>query len=220
MDSIELLTRFCPAAFFLGIAAYYTGRILHLRARLGRSPVDLGQRGTEAARISLVFRVFRMVILLAMVARAVWPEVDAWLVPIRPLWYPGAMLAGNLVMALAFAGVLGMHCWTGDAWRSGIDRAGEGRLWTAGPYRYLRHPMFALVLLGQAGLFLAVPSAFTAVCLAVGVATILAQARLEEIALQHRFGHQWQEWAAATPAWPWSIAGCYLARHCPAGHEH
>ena len=105
----------------------------------------------------------------------------------------------------------------GAGWRSGIEPAGPARLWTQGPFRLVRHPMFSFVLLGQLGLFLAVPSIFTLLCLLVGAVTLLRQAGLEEEALAQRHGETWRRWAEATPKWPWLLACRAMGRMAQAG---
>ena len=108
-------------------------------------------------------------------------------------------------MALSFAGVLLVHREVGDAWRSGMAPSGPVRLITDGAYAWLRHPSFSLVLLGQLGLFLAVPSLFTLLCLVLGAHTLLSQARLEDLQLQERFGAEFERYAAQVPPWPWLL---------------
>ena len=58
-------------------------------------------------------------------------------------------------------------------------------------------------MLGQLGLFLAVPSLFTLACLLLGAGTLLHQARLEEAQLAERFPEAFAAYAARVPAWPW-----------------
>lgn len=201
--------RIYPALFFTTIACFYTGRILLLRRRLGRSPVTLGDPGSVARRISRRFRMFRAIIWAAMVGRAVSVEFDRWLLPLQPLATLPMMLSGAVLMTLSFGAIVSLHRWMGPTWRSGIDPIHSEGLRTTGAFRYLRHPMFTLVMLGQLGLFLAAPSLFTAICLVVGARTLLAQARLEEAWLARTYGARWELWAAGTPAWPWD----YLTRH-------
>ena len=61
--------------------------------------------------------------------------------------------------------------------------------------------MFLSILLGQFGFFLALPSVFTAVCLAVGVVVIIRQAMAEERALAAHFGVAWHEYEGRTRRW-------------------
>jgi protein-S-isoprenylcysteine O-methyltransferase Ste14 len=145
----------------------------------------------------------RLVILALMLGRAFWPPLDHWLIPLWPLWQIPVMLTGDLLLALSFAGVLLVHRQVGDEWRSGMAPDGPARLITNGAYAWVRHPSFSLVLLGQLGLFLAVPSLFTLICLLLGARTLLSQARLEDLQLGTRFGAEFERYATQVPAWPW-----------------
>ena len=100
------------------------GRFLHrqdpvVRWRRQRSPVAYGSPGTELSALS-DFRVFRVLIWMVAVGRAVWPPFDAWLVPLPVLATPAVMLAGNAdgrrLRARARPAALAM----GSAWRSGL----------------------------------------------------------------------------------------------------
>lgn len=212
-DVTVAVARYGPAIFFTVVAVFYTARILLLGRRLGFSPVSYGEPGAPQHLHSLTFRWFRLLIWLAAIVRARWPGAEAFLVPLEPLHTPRVMALGNAVMFSAFAVVAWLNLRLGDAWRSGVALPDQqGRLICDGPYRYTRNPMFAAVMVGQLGLFLAIPSLFTLVCLVVGVATIRRQTALEEEALARLHGERWQAYAAVTPRWPWSVTAC--ARRC------
>lgn len=199
------VTRWGPAVFFTAVAVFYTIRILLFTRRHHRSPIGYGRPGTEQRHLYLVFRVFRVLIWSAMLARAVWPPFDAWLVPLPVLATPAIMLAGNAVMVGSFALVLRQHMAMGSNWRSGLADPADGLpLLTQRPYTRSRHPMFATVMLAQIGLFLAVPSLFTLLCLGVGITTLVRQARLEERQMALRHGADWLSYSASRRRWPWS----------------
>lgn len=204
-DLLVVVGRYGPAVFFSAVALFYTARIIALRRRLGHSPVAFGRPGTEHHRLSMTFRVFRALIWLVAMARAIWPPVDFLLLPLPGLYTPGVMAGGNLLMVLAFSRVGRLNLQMGRAWRSGIARPAEGAaLLTGAPFAHCRHPMLAAVMAGQLGLFLAIPSLFTAICLVLGIGTLLRQAELEEADLARRHGERWTAYAAVTRKWPWS----------------
>jgi protein-S-isoprenylcysteine O-methyltransferase Ste14 len=204
-DWVPAVVRYGPALFFTVVALFYTLRILWLGRRLERSPVAYGRIGTPHHRLYLNFRIFRVLIWLACVARAAWPPFDTALVPLDPLARPAVMVTGNLVMIAAFAFIVWQNLAMGGDWRSGIqDPADATPLRTKGTYARCRHPMLAAVMLGQLGLFLAIPSLFTLVCLAVGVRTLIEQSHLEEADLARRHGERWEAYRAVTRKWPWS----------------
>jgi protein-S-isoprenylcysteine O-methyltransferase Ste14 len=204
-DWLLMVTRWGPAVFFTIVALFYTARILWVGRRVGYSPVSYGRPGTAQHRVYLTFRVFRVLIWLACVARAVWPPFDTALVPLAPLARPAVMVTGNLLMVAAFVFIVWQNLAMGTSWRSGLQEPGDTtKLRTHGVHAWCRHPMLAAIMLGQLGLFLAVPSLFTLVCLVIGIRALLEEARLEEEDLARRHGGRWDAYRATSRKWPWS----------------
>ncbi len=203
MDAAAV-SRWFLAAFFVGVAAFYAVRIAVAKSRTGRSPVYAGKRGTLHHLTHSTFRVFRAAILIVCVVRVPWPDIDAALVPIDLLWRGEVIFSGLALMLTAFAGILFVHFYMGEDWRSGVppDRPGEARrLITSGPFALSRNPILLLVQLGQLGFFLALPTVFSLVCLIVGVAMVHAQVSVEEKEMEARFGEAWRAYARKTPRW-------------------
>lgn len=199
--SAEAFSRWFLAGFFVVVAVFYTTRTLLLKRRRGRSPVWLGVPGRRDYLIYGLFRVFRALILAVCVTRAFWPGLDHYLVTLASLWQPALLLAGNALLAISFAAILYLNAYMAADWRSGVDPESSTALITTGPFAWSRNPMFLLIQLGQLGLLLSLPSLFTLICLAVGVAAIQAQVRLEEAHLLRRHGAAYQAYCARTPRW-------------------
>lgn len=194
-------TRWFLAIYFLVVATFYTVRILAEKARTGTSPVFSGTPGTVHFATHMTFRVFRAAILGVCCIRLAWPGFDAYLVPLPVLWHPAILLIGDAVLLASFTAVLYIHFYLGEDWRSGTRQGGEARLKTSGPYALTRNPMMLLVMAAQIGLFLALPSVFTLVCLAAGLWAVQAQVRVEEQMLEARYGAAYQAYANRTPRW-------------------
>lgn len=194
-------TRWFLAVYFLAVAAFYTVRILAERARTGASPVFSGTPGTAHFATHTTFRVFRVAILAACCARMAWPGFDTYLGPLPALWHPAVMLLGDALLLASFVTVLCIHFYLGEDWRSGVRPGGEARLITSGPFAVSRNPMMLFVIAAQIGLFLALPSVFTLVCLAAGVWAVLAQVRVEERMLGARYGAAYEAYVDRTPRW-------------------
>ena len=194
-------TRWFLALFFVGVAAFYTVRILVLKRRMHASPVFVGHRSTLHFRTHLAFRAFRVVILGVCVVRLLWPPLDRYLVTFDALWHPVVLLFGDGLLLAGFAAVVFMHFYMGESWRSGTRMDDRTRLITTGPFAVSRNPMMLCVIFAQVGLFLALPSAFTLVCLVVGVWAVTAQVGVEERLLRLRFGAAYEAYAARTPRW-------------------
>jgi len=194
-------TRWFLALFFVGVAGFYTVRIIQVGYRLHASPVFSGDPGTRHWAHHAAFRFFRVLILLVCLARLAWPPLDHFLVPFDGLWHPVMLLCGDTMLAGGFAAAIAIHFYMGDNWRSGTRDGAGTHLITSGPFAYSRNPMMLSVMTAQAGLFLAMPSVFTLICLAVGWWAVVAQTAVEERSLQRRFGADYEHYRAATPRW-------------------
>ncbi len=191
------------ACYFTFIAVFYTAKLMALRARTGRRHADVGAAGTAQWVSHRLFAVLRAAIWLFCVARVAQPELDGWILPIERLAAVPVIAAGLGLLLVSLAGVVYVHSYLGEAWRSGVAASGPAALITTGPYAQVRHPLFLAIGLGQVGFFLSLPSLFSLACLALGVAALVLQGRYEERRMAERFGGAWRAYAARTPAvWP------------------
>lgn len=197
----EAFSRWFLASFFVVVGVFYTVSIVIKNRRAGASPVHFGPRGSRHWLIYATFRAFRAAILLVCLARLAYPRLDAYLVPITPLWLPAVMIGGNVIMLVSFAGLIWIHNIIGEEWRSGIPKGEPRPLITSGPFARSRNPMFLLIQAAQVGFFLSLPSAFSAICLIVGIAAIHGQTRLEEAYLEAHHGGAYTRYKERTPRW-------------------
>ncbi len=194
-------TRWFLAIFFTAVAAFYTCRIVLAARHRGVSPVFTGKPGTAHYWTHLMFRVFRVTIWLVCVIRAAVPAADGLIGPIYPLWTAPVVLAGNALLAASFALALHVHFYMGRDWHSGTRTDHIGPLITTGPFAVSRNPMMLAVQGAQIGLFLALPSIFTLVCLGIGLWAVHVQVRVEELALAVRHGDVYAVYRSQTPRW-------------------
>ncbi len=194
-------TRWFLALFFLGVAAFYSVRIIVAKRQIGTSPVYTGEFGTLHWTSHTVFRVFRALILGVCLARLVWPHFDNYLLIFNSLCHSAVIILGSGLLLASFSAIIAIHIYMGENWRSGTRADDRTRLITTGPFKLSRNPMMLFVILGQVGLFLALPSMFTLVCLIVGVWAVIAQVHVEERSLRQRFGAEYGIYRAQTPRW-------------------
>ncbi len=199
--SADDFTRWFLALFFLGVAAFYTVRILVAKRRIGVSPVFTGKPGTFHWATHTAFRVFRALILTVCLVRLAWPGFDRYLITYDILWHPVVLIAGSGLLLAGFLAVIAIHVYMGENWRSGARAEDRTRLITTGPFTLTRNPMMLCVITAQVGLFLALPSLFTLVCLVIGVWAVTAQVGVEERLLRKRFGVEYDDYIAHTPRW-------------------
>jgi len=124
--------------------------------------------------------------------------VSFWLEPRFTLSREIAKPAGLLVCALAMM----LFTWALAHLRSaflGNVAPVTNQLVTSGPYRWLRHPTYLATVIALLGLALALRSPWgLAVTLALFLPAAVYRARLEERALDRRFGLAWDDYAART----------------------
>jgi protein-S-isoprenylcysteine O-methyltransferase Ste14 len=188
------------ACYFTFVALYYTTKLMALRARTGVSHADFGGPGTSQYVAHRLFRAFRLLIWLLCVARVFWPGIDAILVPFNPLAGTGLLALGLSLLLVSLGLVIYLHSYMGESWRSAVGPEPPKILITNGPFGHMRHPFFTAVAIGQFGFFLALPSLFSLLCLAIGIAVLFVQGRFEERSLAAAFGSAWQAYARAVPA--------------------
>ncbi len=77
----------------------------------------------------------------------------------------------------------------------------EGRLFTEGPYRFCRHPVYGCwVVFNVPGIILLVGTWLGFIVVALMYVTVRVLARTEERFLARTFGDQWEAYKARTPA--------------------
>jgi len=200
MSAVDF-TRWFLALFFVGVAAFYTVRIIVAKRRMHASPVFSGEPGTLHWATHTVFRVFRVLILGVCLVRLAWPGLDRYLVTFDALWRPVVLVLGCSLLVGSFLAVILIHYYMGEEWRSGTRAEDRTRLITTGPFTVSRNPMMLCVIVAQVGLFLALPSLFTLVCLVLGVWAVNAQIGVEERLLRQRFGEDYDAYVSHTPRW-------------------
>lgn len=200
MDIADIVRVFL-GAYFTFLAVFYGSKLMAMRHRTGLSHVvSVGEDVPQTVSHGL-FRIFRVAIWVLCVARIWWPEIDAWLLPIKPLWIAPILAAGMVCLIGAFAAIVYTHSFMGENWRSGVVPGSMEQLITTGPFERSRNPIFLAVGLAQLGFFLALPSLFTLVCLLVGFAVLSLQARVEEYELREKLGLRYEAYRARTPRW-------------------
>jgi protein-S-isoprenylcysteine O-methyltransferase Ste14 len=200
MTAIDF-TRWFLALFFVSVAAFYTIRIILIKRKMGISPVFVGIPGTLHFATHLAFRTFRIAILAVCVVRLLWPTLDRYLIPFNALWHPTILLLGDGLLLASFSAIIIIHFYMGKEWRSGMRVGDRTELITTGPFAISQNPMMLCVVMGQVGFFLALPSAFTLICLLAGVWAVVTQVRVEQHLLRERFGAAYDAYAARTPRW-------------------
>jgi protein-S-isoprenylcysteine O-methyltransferase Ste14 len=122
---------------------------------------------------------------------------DALGLPELSLGLPApAPVAGLGVATLAFAWIVWSRTSLGEAWSSGIDRTGE--LCTRGPYRLVRHPIYAGAIALYGGLLVAQNNVPGLLAYGGHIGGFLTKTAVEDRQLRSR-AEDYRRYAARTP---------------------
>lgn len=97
----------------------------------------------------------------------------------EPVALPTA-LSGGVLFLLGLAGTLWAQLTMGDSWRIGVDDAQTTTLVAAGPFRWVRNPIFTAMTCATAGLVILVPTWISWLGLAALIAALELQVRFVE----------------------------------------
>ncbi|EKE83670.1 methyltransferase family protein [Idiomarina xiamenensis] len=202
MFDFDLFVRTFLGLYFLLIGIQYTSTGLGIYQRTGESAISYGDKGSATWWVRQVFNGFRAAILVVCIGRIFWP-IDAYLGVFDALYQPAVLGAGITLLLVSFARISYVHAFMRQHWRSGIGSHSKTapELLTHGPFSRSRNPMFIAIMIGQLGLFLALPSVFTLLCLMVGAAMIVFQASHEEHDLNGRFGDSYRQYQQQVKRW-------------------
>lgn len=182
-----------------GAIIYWTGVFVQgrrIRRRIGRSP-NLKPRG---ARERWLWVGWTLVVLLWL--------AQPFLVNGRPdtlgshlfpaAWQPPGFWMGLVLTVAGYAGTLWCYAALGSAWRIGINQKEKNPLITAGPYRWIRHPIYAFQAVMLAGAGLLLPTPWSAAQLLLHLALVRLKSNDEEAYLQTVHGDAYRELMART----------------------
>ena len=158
------------AAVFASGAVYWAGvwvEAARVRRRVGKSP-NLRPRGTKERLLWLGWMaVIAVWVGQPLVMNALWDTTSFVHIPMRlaPLYSAWAFAAGVALMVAGQAGTFWCYAALGDSWRIGIRRKEKTNLITCGPYKRVRHPIYAFQMLILAGVALALPTPLSLIIL-------------------------------------------------------
>jgi protein-S-isoprenylcysteine O-methyltransferase Ste14 len=116
---------------------------------------------------------------------------------------PLALWLAVLGAALTFAG-LAFAIWArfviAGNWSSYVELKRDHELIVAGPYRWVRHPIYTGLLLAFVGSALAVGEWRGVLAVAIVAASFWRKLKLEEAVMRGRFGEAYARYAARVPA--------------------
>lgn len=141
----------------------------------------------------------------ALFSVAIVAGIAAPILQLAGVVHPYAMLelawvraAGGLLYLLGMAGTLWAQFAMGDSWRIGVDLEARTALVAAGPFRWVRNPIFTAMSAATLGLALLVPNVVSLLAMAALLIALEVQVRLvEEPYLTRTHGEQYRRYAAS-----------------------
>jgi len=181
-------------------AIYWAGvwvEAARVKRRLGKSP-NLRPRGTKERLLWLGW----MAVIAAWVGQplvmGVLSDKTALLRIVEPLYSPWAFAAGIALMIAGQAGTLWCYAALGDSWRIGIRKKEKTALVTRGPYKRVRHPIYAFQMLILAGAAAALPTPLSFVILGLHAVCSSIKASDEEAYLGTIHGEEYAAYVRRT----------------------
>lgn len=174
---------------FYGIMAWALRRTQRLA---GRTPLAFLRYGNAEMKLSALTMFVFPAVLVASTRR---PDVT-WLAPVvdERSFIASAALLFAAGLALQFAALRAL----GKAFRIGIDPEQRDALVREGPYRFLRHPIYAAFIAYYVGAWLLQPNVLFGIVTPVAVLRIIYQANREERILLQRYGAEYAAYARTT----------------------
>lgn len=166
--------------------------IARTRRLTGRNPVIIFRTGTAEEIASVVaLWLFPLVLILSTLI----PESELF----RPMLDAPALRSLGAVLLLGGLMLQYVSIMTlGRAFSIGLDPERQEHLVRHGPYRFVRHPIYAAFLGYFVGAWLLQPNAFFSVAIPIAIARVVLQAVREERLLLSSFGDDYREYMKST----------------------
>lgn len=174
-------------------AVYWIGVAVHarnIRKRIGRAP-NLKPRTPKE---KMLWRGWAAANLGCLLQPLVIPGKFAF-APLLAAWTFGA---GAGLVVLGYLATLWCYASMGDTWRIGVDRGEKTALITRGPYRFVRHPIYAFQVVMLLGCALLLPTMVSLLILALHFACVQIKAADEENYLRGVHGTAYADYMKRT----------------------
>ena len=197
MTAEELLLR---QAVVSGFAVIYWASVLvqghRIRKRIGRSPNlkprDARERLLWAGWLLVVFLWIVQPMLVSTKNTAIMLQMT------RDSFLPLSLVGGIGLTVAGYAATIWCYVIMGNAWRIGINRQEKNQLVTAGPYRWIRHPIYAFQTMMLFGAVLLLPAIGLGLVVVFHLILVLIKSRDEEAYLLSVHGDAYRDFMART----------------------
>jgi protein-S-isoprenylcysteine O-methyltransferase Ste14 len=149
-------------------------------------------------------KIFGAISLIELMVVVIYAFKHDWYAYLLPFWYLENEVLYKLGWILLLISLL--FVWTAqshmaNSWRIGIDTNNKSELVTSGLFAYSRNPIFLGIMIGNIGILMVIPNAFTLLFVALSITSINTQIRLEEAFLAQEFGTQYLRYKEKVRRW-------------------
>ena len=132
---------------------------------------------------------------------------------INGLTHWAGFAAGLAMILLGYSGTLWSYHVMGNSWRMGVKDQERTALIRHGPFKWIRHPIYALQVLMLLGTALLLPTTVSFVMVAVHYLCVRIKAQDEERHLDRIHGRSYREYASQTGGLCPNLVGKQAMRH-------
>jgi len=129
------------------------------------------------------------------------------------LVHPAGFAVGLAMVMLGYGGTLWTYHVMGNSWRMGVNAQERTALIRHGPFRWVRHPIYALQVLMLLGAALLLPTVVSFAMAAIHFACVRLKARDEERHLDQIHGPYYRDYASQTGGLFPNLIGKQAATH-------
>jgi len=179
---------------------YVVAKLIRARRKSAWRAVAIPRQPLERAMWILWLPLVILWISLPFVAGNQSPERHPWLgIPESLSTTPALAVRWVAVLAALASFLVSLACWRymGSCWRMAVDD-NMTTLLTSGPFRRVRHPIYALSMMLMLSTVLAAPSRLLFIVAAAHLTLLVLKAVNEERFLRLTHGHEYDEYARST----------------------
>jgi protein-S-isoprenylcysteine O-methyltransferase Ste14 len=193
-----LLAALCLSVYWFWVPV----KLIRLGRKLGKDPNALPRERVGQA-MRLLWYPCIMALLVGLWLAASVAHLDRWppaaqiplqplwtLRPLGPWWWAAMLPAGSLCLLCT---LFTFVCWRkmGRSWRIGIDPNEKLALVSTGPYRYVRHPIYALRMVINLCAFVMAPTLWILLTAGIDILLLQIEARREERYMEAQHGAEY-----------------------------
>jgi protein-S-isoprenylcysteine O-methyltransferase Ste14 len=166
-----------------------------VRHRIGHSP-NVRPRGPKEKALWAGWSFVVVSWVLAPFLSRFW-----WASPVQGLVRPAGFVVGAVLLVIGYAITLWCYAAMGDAWRMGIIRSEKPELVTTGPFRFIRHPIYACQSIMLIGVAFLIPSVLCFAIVLIHLICAWIKVADEESHLRARLGESYEAYCLRTGRW-------------------